>query len=225
MRIEQQGYIEVQPPYQHVGYTVAAVQGVYLGTRIQGLSFGLLGLGLVLLAAALLAARRLRTSPTSVIAVAALTGGALLVGCLGLTNARRVQTLQPAYYLTLRNVEEACALTESWAAELGRFPTEAEWNARIEGRSCALDGWGRSLTYAALPSPAPGRDGQLYVVRSGGRAGDPEDYFGWSVASAEFGPDGVFGTPDDRSHVRDGRGDWTDWSRYEHGRTPRGATP
>jgi len=226
VRIEQQGYIEVQPQYQHVGYLSAAVQGAYLDSEIRGAPFGLMGLGVIAVAGAFIVARRMRPC----LARGALACGLLLaglwVGHLGIGSAKSVQTLSPDYYVTLRNIEEACALTEAWTEELGRLPTDAEWSARMEGRPCALDGWGRALVYDPQPAPPPPSDGQLYVVSSRGMRPSPEDFAVWAVHSTELGPDGLFGTPDDNSAVRRGRGgDWTIPTRYEHGRTAREATP
>jgi hypothetical protein len=221
MRIEQQGHIEVQPTYQHVGYASAMVQWQFLGERVVGFSASFLGLGLVLLTAGLMCARRARASDAMRAgAVSFCFLGVIAVVC-SVANIRHMPTLGAPYYQTLYNIEYACALTEQWEAELGRPPTPEEWASRMSGQTCRSDGWGEPLEYAVLPERCP-CDGQRYVVFRSGWRRDGDDLRACfrAIDSSVLGRDGLFGTRDDAGMLRT-PGDWREPGRYAHGREPR----
>ncbi len=219
MTIEQQGYVEVQPPYQHVGYAAAAWQGDYLVKPVASPGLGLLGLGMVFLAAGLMLLRTRKARP---LVPTLLAAGALSAMVGSFCHAARPQRLTPEALATLVHIEEACALTEGWVEELGEPPTADQWEDRMVGHSCRLDGWGNPLRYIRLPGPSE-RDGQAYAIAGGAKPEEPDDHaFTFCLASWHFGPDGLVGTPDDvGSVVRAGATRLVETGRYKHGRTRR----
>jgi hypothetical protein len=220
MRVEQQGHIEVQPTYQHVGYTSATVQWQLPGDHIVYFTGPLLAIGLLLLTAGLVCARYAgrRAAPRGGAIVLCVL--ATLVVLASEPTVRRMPTLSAPGYETLYRLEEACALTEEWEAELGRPPTPEEWASRMSGRQCGLDARGRPLRYEVRDT-ASTRDGQWYRISVGPwPAGERTDDGAWHAQSDYLGPDGLFGTPDD-SGSTSSLGDWSIPGRYAHGREPR----
>ncbi len=224
MTIEQQGYVEVQPQYQHVGYTVAALQRTYLQSERESVSLGALGAAVVTLALGLIICRRAGARRPVLFGAGLLCSAiAITLGATVFTLRAEVWRLRPETARTLSNIERASALTDAWIAELGRPPTETEWQERIGDRACANDAWGRPLIYTRLLTPSP-RDGRSYEISGDPRwcpEGPPREDPDWKLSSSQLGRDGIFGTPDDKDMFPHNGGDWTDPTRYTHGRTPR----
>ncbi|HJN93171.1 MAG TPA: hypothetical protein QGF05_10690 [Dehalococcoidia bacterium] len=229
MRIESQGTYEVKPAYNHVGYTAAAVDHVYLRAGATQLPVFSLGVIALMLAVMLMVARRARSG-----LVWALAGLAavfcVVAGLASVANATTTpREVMPQFLMTLHQMEVLTERTEDWAEELGRLPTVDEWTARYGGKPIARDGWGAPMAYELLGSA--GADGQLYRIVSEPDLDDVErvgDIWAsdrrdvWVISSDFLGPDGVFGAGDD--HFVAGRmlrmAD-RDVGTYPHGREPR----
>jgi len=202
MRIEHQGYIEVQPAYQHVGY-VSAAYNIYATPNANASPTWLVGGGVLMVALALMTLRR--------------SGSwAKLVGCVfamaavgaGLAAAHAARqptiTLIPEFYQTLYNLELATHDTDRMAGKLGRPPTREEWARQMTGKPYARDGWGYPLEYQRDKQGASfAYDERSYRVvavpeRMAGALGYvPTDRVLWDIGSDWLGTDGVLGTADD----------------------------
>ena len=161
MRIEHYGTVQAEPPYQHVGYTAAAVIASYsrFSTDMTVL-FGSLVLAVTLAA---MAARRTRVAwqwPAVAAVLVVLAG----VAAAHYTGHFETRSLQPQFYTTIYRLEHLSALTDAWIDEHGRPPTQAEWGAINKGDS-RLDGWQYPFQYEPLEQ-GNRKDGQKYVITS-----------------------------------------------------------
>lgn len=223
MRMEYEGTVEAQPPYQHVGYLSAGIINGYSRPEI-GLSL-LYAIAVVALVAKLRAMRLqgLPSQRAGETLVAIIIVVALVPALLGLYPPRAMRS---EFAETLLALERLTARTEGWAAEHGRLPTEAEWRDRVAGAP-GRDGWGNALGYRLLAAPDL-NDGQRYQIYSiglpgGGRKLPLARHDPYEIPSSWLGHDGLSGTEDDagelksalrrvpkplrsRSHAREARG-------------------
>ncbi len=204
MRIEYEGTIEAQPPFQHVGYVSA---GLVTDRSIEVPRGALLGAALLSVALmAALVARRQRRLPR--IWVPASVAACLLaaVAAWSFTHAGypstlyRTSSLTPPYAKTLLEMERLIVQTDALCRELGRTPSGAEWQRSFGGER---DGWGEPYFYdPAARDKWPTELGRDYMICSfRGRSSDPGEhdpfYVATSIQSAWLGPDGVVATEDD----------------------------
>jgi len=186
MRIEHQGYVEVQPPYQHVGYTSASLTSALRGGSTTGFAAFTVLLPLVL-ALALRVRNRFGYAAGTVVLVAAMGtfagwGSLLVLQASDDSVGREMSEV-------LSDLERACLATEAWAAEHGRLPTVQEWT-----REWPPSGQRRTLEYRMRAYP--GADGQKYLILSRPAAQDSKGP-DTEIRSEWFGPDGLHSTPDD----------------------------
>ncbi|MBM3500405.1 MAG: hypothetical protein FJX74_17240 [Armatimonadetes bacterium] len=227
MRIEHQGYTEVQPVYGHVGYVSAATNAVYLTPGQRGLPSATLALMAVAMAVALMTARRARNPWVWGLAALAVASGLLLGGAAVLASSRpQPRFLRSEFVTTLYRLEQASAVTEEWAAAHGRLPSGPEWRSLAAGKGCAFDGWGAPLRYERLPKP--GEDGQRYRVTS-----VPERHrtlprvHRWDpqalvLSTPMLGPDGLYSTQDDHHQISMNLGQaWDGRAKHPHARAAR----
>jgi len=203
VRIESQGYTEVQPVYQHVGYTSAAYDAAYARPNAAVSPTWLLGLGMLMLALSLMTLRRrgmwARAAGTVLVA------SALFAGFAAVHASRQPKvTLIPEFYETLYHLESACRDTDRMVGELGRVPSEREWRAQMCGKPYALDGWAYPFAYEPSPRGQTlnigGRQYRIFaaperMTRTLGYT--PTDHIVWDIGSESLGRDGVLGTQDD----------------------------
>jgi hypothetical protein len=127
--------------------------------------------------------------------------------------------IRPSVLQRLQSVERVAAATEAQAVRLGRWPTQEEWRA-VHG--APRDRYGARLHYSRhaprgfFLSSRP-EDQQPFAIRCQPRADEPL-HATW-YDSRLFGPDGLFGTPDDQMS-------WLEPKRFRrtalpHGRAPR----
>jgi hypothetical protein len=190
MRIEYQGVAEAQPMYGHVGYLSAAyTPDAYIARAGSGVAPLVLAGALLLAVAALKWSRRSRRMGFLPLSLAALSVAGIAAGSY-LYRASPLQ-LTPGFARTVGHMEEAIAETDRWAAEHGRLPTPEEW--RRVCQSACTDGWGREFAYRA--GLYPEADGRQYALEVWGRRGSARFF---ALQSGWLGPDGLFGTPDDK---------------------------
>lgn len=208
MRIEYQGTIEAQPPFQHVGYISAfPVHGSVQASGPFHMLYALAAAGAI--AVALIAGRRERTRK------AAIAGAFAVLCAMGVgafLGAFPDQAMTPQFQRTLFDLEHLSAQTEAWAQQHGRLPTPDEWHAAI-GSHMPRDERGPMYRYE-VQEHASGRDGQHYrVLRT-------------PLAQSQLlGPDGLFGTADDAGSLKQTMRRLTPWEpRPAHGRTARTCT-
>lgn len=202
MRIEYQGTVEAQPPYQHVGYTAAGIINGYSRPEI-GLSL-LYAIAVVALVAKLrslrlrgLPAQRARESLIAMLVVLA-----FVPVFMGVYPPR---VMRSEFTETLLSLERLSQQTERWAAEHGRLPTEVEWRDAVAGAG-GRDGWGNVLGYRLLAAPDPD-DGQRYRIYSNGRPGAGQRLPVQlqklcEIPGSWLGPDGLSGTEDDAGELK-----------------------
>lgn len=213
MDIEYEGLVEVQPTYQHVGYTAAAFDtDAYVNpahrTEINAWS----GMAVLGMALALIVGRRSGRTSAGAVAAAVLLGLALVGGAVALGIDRvPAGTMTPEFHGTLVKLERLVAETDAWVAEHGRPPTEDEWAAMHE--EPPRDGWGHPFEYTALDSP--NQDGRLYQITSLGEHRGHTDRLVWDIPSFWLGEDGRFGTDDDWRTLQFGL-EGVDVERYQH---------
>jgi hypothetical protein len=210
MRIEHQGYMQVQPTYQHVGYLSAAVFEARAITGLGGAAWLT-----ILLAVSLVVSPKLRPRLRWVVVTAVVLLGGAAYGVWALPFVHRAADYQRGMQIhtVLRGIERDCQTVEEWAAEHGRLPTEREW-ASPTGR------WNSTCTYRRLDRR--GADGQLFVIVS-----RPSAREGWGpdrdIVSTWFGPDALYATPDDDPALTALLQAWLPGERGQgvHGRKPR----
>ena len=229
MRIEYEGTVEAQPPFQHVGYVSA---GLVTDRSIEVPRGALLGAALLSVALmAALVARRQRRLPR--IWVPASVAACLLaaVAAWSFTHAGypstlyRTSSLTPPYAKTLLDMERLIVQTDALCKELGRTPSGAEWQRSFGGER---DGWGEPYFYdPAARDKWPTELGRDYMVCSfRGRSSDPGEHypfgFATSIQSAWLGEDGWWRRRDDYAMMpgrqetpcRNGScRDWRSWPR------------
>jgi hypothetical protein len=220
MRIEHYGTIQAEPPYQHVGYTAAAVIASY--SRFSSDMTFLFGSLVLAVTLAAMAARRTRVAwqwPAVAAVLIVIAGTAVA----HYTGHFETNSLQPQFYTTIYRLEDLSARTDAWIDEHGRLPTQAEWEAIEKGES-ELDGWQYPFQYQPL-GQSNGKDGQEYIIISIGKAPKKDDRAlrsVWAIPSWLLGRDGVFGTWDDDSSLRSAlTGVNLRGHRYPHAREPR----
>ncbi len=231
MRIESEGFVEVQPTYQHVGYVSAAVNHNVLNQQAPpaGVFFGLALMSIVL---AMMVQRKIGRSHghplSSVLAFAGL--GLFVLGWArmhpGVVLHWRTE-LTPEFATTMYQMERLCAETEAWAAEHGRLPTADEWNA-VHRNAEDCDGWGVPFEYRRWSEPSPFDDQCYEISMSSAQAKRIGSGYKKPICSYHLGPDGLFGTDDDRrGHPALGSIEFhrADLSQFRHGRTPRKPRP
>ncbi len=220
MRIEHEGYVQHQPTYQHVGYLSAGIDNnVILSDRpFSGLFFGFALLCAVMALSARRSSRGWIVKGAALI-LAVLAGGGVLAGAWSSLNP--TWNMAPLLQKTIVTIERLSAETEAFAKENGRLPTEEEWTKAHTGEA-DLDGWGNPLIYTIQEEP-DSFDGQLYRI-----ATYRERYVTVKspvlIGSDDFGPDGIFGTDDDKkSNITFGILQYrkVDLSDFPHGRAPR----
>ncbi len=205
MRIEYEGTIEVQPPFQHVGYISAyPVHGSVQASAPFHMFYAVIAAGAI--AVALVAGRRERTRKAAI-------GGAFAVLCAigvgAFLGAFPDQAMTPQFAKTLYDLEHLSAQTEAWAQQHGRLPTQDEWQAAI-GSHMPRDERGPMYRYE-VRSHASRFDGQHYQILRTRLA------HSWLL-----GPDGLHGTADDEGSLKQTMRRLTPWQpRPAHGRTAR----
>jgi len=215
MRIEHQGYVEVQPVYQHAGYVSAALTNAYVS--VWGTGVALTG---VLLTVSLLLALRLRRKSGYVGAglIVVLGMGACTVWGAG--RVREAARAQAAIDMVevMQRLEATCEVVEKWDADKDGPLTEERWRAR----------WarGRGRDYELKLLNKRGVDGQRYRVISKPAAQDAKGPR-QDIPSTWLGPDGLHSTPDDAPALGELLEEWHmtegGFGRL-HARKPRKAT-
>jgi hypothetical protein len=198
MRMEYEGTVQVQPPYQHVGYTAAAVMGSERSTvNANGAVLAALGIALLLTLYRCWRVPRFRKT--------ALVGGIVVLVVAPWTFLQLPGDVVLSYHLvpqfaaTLLTLEQLVAQTDRAAADLRRVPTPEEWTAQF----CEVkDAWGNGFVYRSRHAYQMMDDGRGYEILSTNGHGpphrdDPDRDYGWMVLSVWLGPDGVAGTSDD----------------------------
>jgi len=202
MRIEYEGTVEAQPPYQHVGYTAAGIISGYSRPEV-GLSL-LYAIAVIALVAWLrglrLADRGSQRARETLLALTIVL--AFVPVLLGVYPPR---VMRSEFTQTLLSLERASARVEQWAAENGRLPTQAEWPRQVAS-AADRDGWGNALGYRLLPAPDRD-DGQRYQVYSTGRPGEGRKLPAslqhlHEIPSNWLGHDGLSGTEDDARELK-----------------------
>lgn len=206
MRIEYEGTVEVQPPYQHVGYTAAGIINGYSRPEV-GLS--LLYAIAVIALVAWLRGLRLADKPSQRARETLLALTIVLAFVPVFVGVYPPRVLRPEFTATLLSLERASARVEQWAAENSRLPTQAEWPKQVAS-AADRDGWGNSLGYRLLAAPDP-NDGQRYQIYSRGRPGEgrklpaavraalQDDH---EIPGSWLGHDGLSGTDDDAGELK-----------------------
>ncbi|MBM3500406.1 MAG: hypothetical protein FJX74_17245, partial [Armatimonadetes bacterium] len=148
MRIEHQGYLEVQPAYQHVGYCSAALSNAY-GRVGANASLGIT----VFLLLSLTMALRLRNRAGYVAAGVILVLGVGAYAAWGTVTIREAAKAQAWIDMVevLQRLEVACMSVEQWDAKKNGPLTPETWERRVgQGR-------GRDVELRLLDEP--GADG------------------------------------------------------------------
>lgn len=198
MQVQYQGTIEAQPPYQHVGYTAAAVMGSERSSvNANGAVLAVLAIALVLTLHRCRRVPRFRRT--------ALIGGIVVLAVAPWTfihlpgDVVLSYRLVPRFAATLLTLEQLVAQTDQMAGDLGRVPTPEEWTAQFGE---VRDAWGNGFVYRPRHTYQIMDDGRGYEILSTNGQGTPdrEDRdrrYGWMVLSVWLGPDGVAGSSDD----------------------------